>query len=82
MKYLLVLIFLTALVFADIPGVRTFVPYNFKGIEIRETEPLHDGLDYLMEQKREAEEERVQQARKEKARERKAANKRKKPLIP
>jgi hypothetical protein len=85
MKFLLVLCCLTTLTLAIVPAADPVaktgpVPYDFGGIELRETNPLHDGLDYLMEQKREAIEEQVKAARKAAAKRRKkeAAERRKK----
>lgn len=67
---------MTTLTFAIVPTADPVaktgpIPYDFGGIEMRETNPLHDGLDYLMEQKREAIEEQIQAARKAAAKRRK-----------
>lgn len=81
MKFLLVLCCLTTLTLAIVPAADPVtktgpIPYDFGGIELRETNPLHDGLDYLMEQKREAIEEQVKAARKAAAKRKKEAAKR------
>ncbi|KAI9258265.1 hypothetical protein BY458DRAFT_518263 [Sporodiniella umbellata] len=60
MKYVFILLMIIPWIWAE-----DYQAYDFQGIEIRNTQPLHDGLDYLMEQKREAEEEQVQEERRQ-----------------